>query len=87
MSPVEVAPGLRRWMAWHEEWKQEVGSLAVQTPDGLVLIDPIDPPPELRRPDHVLIREDTIAPPEHASRIFSPPIVCSHTPSPLSMHG
>ena len=54
-SAEQIAPGLRRWTSWHEEWKQEVGSLAVQTPDGLVLIDPIDPPPELRRPDHVLI--------------------------------
>ena len=54
-SAEQIAPGLRRWTSWHEEWKQEVGSLAVQTPDGLVLIDPIDPPPEVRRPDHVLI--------------------------------
>jgi glyoxylase-like metal-dependent hydrolase (beta-lactamase superfamily II) len=50
-----VAPGLRRWTAWHEEWKQEVASLAVETRDGLVLIDPLDPPPELRRAEHVLI--------------------------------
>jgi glyoxylase-like metal-dependent hydrolase (beta-lactamase superfamily II) len=51
----EVAPGLRRWTAWHEEWRQEVGSLAVQTSSGLALIDPIDPPPEVRRPEHILI--------------------------------
>ncbi len=51
----QLAPGLRRWTAWHDEWEQEVGSLAVETPDGLVLIDPIDPPPELRSPAHVLI--------------------------------
>jgi hypothetical protein len=51
----QIATGLRRWTAWHAEWKQEVGSLAVQTSDGLVLIDPIDPPPELRRADHVLL--------------------------------
>jgi hypothetical protein len=50
-----VAPGLRRWTAWHEQWKQEVASLAVETRDGLVLIDPLDPPPELRRAEHVLI--------------------------------
>jgi glyoxylase-like metal-dependent hydrolase (beta-lactamase superfamily II) len=50
-----VAPGLRRWTAWHEEWKQQVASLAVETRDGLVLIDPLDPPPELRRAEHVLI--------------------------------
>ena len=55
MAAEQIAPGLRRWTAWHAEWKQEVGSLAVQTSGGLVLIDPIDPPPEVRRPDHVLI--------------------------------
>lgn len=56
MSRLEqVAPGLRRWSAWHPEWRQEVGSVAVDTPDGLVLIDPLDPPPEVRSPAHVLI--------------------------------
>jgi glyoxylase-like metal-dependent hydrolase (beta-lactamase superfamily II) len=52
---VEVAPGLRRWTAWHEDWREEVGSLAVDTADGLVLIDPLDPPRGLRRPQHVLL--------------------------------
>jgi len=51
----EVAPGLRRWTAWHEEWKEDVGCLAVDTDDGLVLIDPLDPPRGLRRPQHVLL--------------------------------
>ena len=56
MSKLEqVAPGLRRWAAWHAEWRQEVGAVAVDTPDGLVLIDPIDPPPEVRSPEHVLV--------------------------------
>lgn len=56
MSKLEqVAPGLRRWSAWHSEWRQEVGSVAVDTPDGLVLIDPLDPPPEVRSPAHVLL--------------------------------
>jgi hypothetical protein len=50
-----VAPGLRRWTAWHDEWKQIVASLALETNEGLVLIDPLDPPPELRRAEHVLI--------------------------------
>ena len=58
-SPVskleQVAPGLRRWAAWHAEWRQEVGAVAVDTPDGLVLIDPIHPPPEVRSPEHVLV--------------------------------
>lgn len=51
----EIVPGLRRWTAFHEEWNEEVASLALDTDDGLVLIDPLDPPRELRRPDHVLL--------------------------------
>jgi hypothetical protein len=51
----EIAPGLRRWTAYHDHWEEEVGSLALESGDGLILIDPIDPPRELRRPDHVLL--------------------------------
>ena len=51
----EIAPGLRRWTARHEEWGEDVASLAVETDDGLVLIDPLEPPRGLRRPDHVLL--------------------------------
>jgi len=51
----EVAPGLRRWTVRHEEWKEEVGSLAVDTADGLVLIDPLEPPAGLGRAEHVLL--------------------------------
>lgn len=51
----EIAPGLRRWTAFHDEWQEEVASLALETGDGLVLIDPLDPPRGLRRPDHVLL--------------------------------
>jgi len=51
----EIAPGLRCWTAWHDEWEEEVGSVAVETDDGFVLIDPLGTPPELRRPDHVLV--------------------------------
>lgn len=51
----EVAPRLRRWTAHHEEWDEAVGSLALETDDGVVLIDPIDPPRGLRRPEHVLL--------------------------------
>ncbi len=51
----EIALGLRRWTAWHDEWEDEVGSLALETADELVLIDPLDPPPDVRRPDHVLL--------------------------------
>lgn len=51
----EVAPGLRRWTAYHRDWQEHVVSLALETGDGLVLIDPLDPPRGLDRPDHVLL--------------------------------
>ncbi|HET6173819.1 MAG TPA: hypothetical protein VFD90_14495 [Gaiellales bacterium] len=54
-SVAEIAPGLHRWTAWHQEWREDVGSVAVETPDGLVFIDPAAPPPELGAPDHVLV--------------------------------
>jgi glyoxylase-like metal-dependent hydrolase (beta-lactamase superfamily II) len=50
----EIAPGLRRWAAWHKLWEEEIGAVAVDTTDGLVLIDPWEPPPELARPAHML---------------------------------
>jgi glyoxylase-like metal-dependent hydrolase (beta-lactamase superfamily II) len=55
MPLTEVASGLRRWTAWHDEWQENVGSLAVDTDEGLVLIDPLDPPRGLGRPKHVLL--------------------------------
>jgi glyoxylase-like metal-dependent hydrolase (beta-lactamase superfamily II) len=51
----EIAPGLRRWTAWHDHWEEQVGSVAVDTADGLVLIDPLDPPADLPSPKHVLL--------------------------------
>jgi glyoxylase-like metal-dependent hydrolase (beta-lactamase superfamily II) len=51
----EIARGLRRWTAYHDHWEEEVGSLALDTDDGLVLIDPLAPPRGVGRPDHVLI--------------------------------
>jgi glyoxylase-like metal-dependent hydrolase (beta-lactamase superfamily II) len=50
-----IAPGLRRWLAWHGEWSQEVGSLAVDTDAGLTLIDPLEPPPEVRHAKQVFV--------------------------------
>ena len=55
MALTEVAPGLRRWTAWHDEWQSDVGCLAVDTDDRLVLVDPLDPPGELSQPEHVLL--------------------------------
>jgi|SRR4051794_13993284 hypothetical protein len=54
-SPIEIARGLRRWTARHDEWNEDVGSVAAETRDGLVFIDPIAPPAGLGRPDHVLL--------------------------------
>lgn len=58
----EIRPGLWRWTAYHEEWKEDVGSLALVTGDEIVLIDPLVPAAEedrffaaLDRPVHVLI--------------------------------
>jgi hypothetical protein len=55
MALMEIAPGLHRWTSRHEHWGEEVGSLALETDDGLVLVDPLDPPPALRAPAHVLL--------------------------------
>ena len=55
MTLEEVTPGLRRWTAWHDEWLEDVGCLAVDTRDGLVVVDPLDPPRGLGRPAHVLL--------------------------------
>jgi hypothetical protein len=46
---------LRRWTAYHSHWAEDVGSVAVDTGDGLVFIDPLDPPADLGTPDHVLV--------------------------------
>jgi hypothetical protein len=51
----ELGSGLRRWTAWHDEWEEDVGSVALQSRDGLILFDPLEPPSELRRPEHVLL--------------------------------
>jgi hypothetical protein len=51
----QIAPGLRRWTSWHDHWEEDVGSLAVDTEDGLLLIDPLEPPAELGTPAHVLV--------------------------------
>ncbi len=46
---LQIAPGLWRWTGWHEEWKEDVGSVYVETADGVVLIDPIVPPEDAER--------------------------------------
>lgn len=44
MRVTDLGDGLRRWTGWHEEWKQEVGSVSLESPDGLLLFDPLVPP-------------------------------------------
>jgi glyoxylase-like metal-dependent hydrolase (beta-lactamase superfamily II) len=58
---LELAPGLWRWTGWHEEWRQDVGSVYVETADGVVLIDPIVPPEDTARFWKALDRDVTAA--------------------------
>jgi glyoxylase-like metal-dependent hydrolase (beta-lactamase superfamily II) len=69
----EIAPGLRRWTAWHEEWKADVGCVAVETGGGLVFIDPLEPPGELGAPDHVLVTVFFHARSTKASHVWAHP--------------
>jgi len=46
---LQLGPGIWRWTAYHEEWRQEVGSVYYETPDGVVLVDPLAPGDEEAR--------------------------------------
>jgi glyoxylase-like metal-dependent hydrolase (beta-lactamase superfamily II) len=39
----ELRPGLWRWRTFHPEWKEDVGSVAYEGADDLVLVDPLLP--------------------------------------------
>lgn len=49
MDVLEIAPGLWRWTGFHEEWKEDVGSVYYETADGVVLVDPIVPPEDTEK--------------------------------------
>lgn len=49
MDVLEIAPGLWRWTGYHEEWREDVGSVYCETRDGVVLVDPIVPPEDTER--------------------------------------
>ena len=49
MQVVEIAPELWHWTGYHEEWKQNVGCVYVETTDGVVLVDPLVPPEDTDR--------------------------------------
>ena len=44
-----IAEGLWRWTGYHEEWKEDVGSVYCETADGVVLIDPLVPQDDRER--------------------------------------
>jgi glyoxylase-like metal-dependent hydrolase (beta-lactamase superfamily II) len=45
----EVAPGLWIWSAYHDSWKENVGSVYCETDDGVALIDPLVPTDDAER--------------------------------------
>lgn len=57
MDIIEIAPGLRRWTGYHEEWEEKVGSIYYETRHGVVLIDPLVPPEDTDHFWHRLDRE------------------------------
>jgi len=49
MDVAEIAPGLWRWTGFHDEWKQDVGSVYLEAPDAICLIDPLVPADDRER--------------------------------------
>jgi glyoxylase-like metal-dependent hydrolase (beta-lactamase superfamily II) len=43
MDVHRIAPGLWRWTAYHEEWKEDVGCVYLETDEATVLVDPLLP--------------------------------------------
>ncbi|HEY8407132.1 MAG TPA: hypothetical protein VIK66_04055 [Gaiellaceae bacterium] len=43
---------ITRWTAYHEHWREQVGCVAVESDDGLLFFDPLDPPSEA---DHTFV--------------------------------
>ena len=56
MNVHEIAPGLWRWTGFHEEWKQDVGSVYLEAPDAVCLIDPLVPGDAIREFPHASIQ-------------------------------
>jgi Metallo-beta-lactamase superfamily len=58
MDVEELSPGLWRWTARHPEWdEREVSSAYVETPDAVVLVDPLVPRNEQQRFHRALERD------------------------------
>ena len=45
----QLAEGLWRWTAWHDEWRHQVGSVFLETEEAICLFDPIVPSEEEQR--------------------------------------
>jgi glyoxylase-like metal-dependent hydrolase (beta-lactamase superfamily II) len=45
----ELAPGLWRWTAWHEEWRDHVSCVYAELDEDVVLVDPLVPPEDADR--------------------------------------
>jgi glyoxylase-like metal-dependent hydrolase (beta-lactamase superfamily II) len=45
----QIATGLWRWTGWHEEWKDDVGSVYYEGGGAVCLIDPLVPPEDAER--------------------------------------
>lgn len=46
---MQIAPGLWRWTAFHDDWGEDVGCVYCETPQGVVLVDPLVPADETER--------------------------------------
>ncbi len=49
MDVEKITDGLWLWTGYHEEWKQTVGCVYVETADGICLVDPLVPPDDRAR--------------------------------------
>lgn len=56
-----ILPGLWRWTAWHPEWEQDVGCVAIWRGDALVLVDPMVPDDAWEALDGAVGRMDSVA--------------------------
>lgn len=56
-----ILPGLWRWTAWHPEWKEDVGCVAIARGDGLVLVDPLVPDDAWPDLDRAVEAADSVA--------------------------
>ena len=51
MDVAQIDAGLWRWTGYHEEWKEDVGSVFCETEDGVVLADPLVPRGDCASPE------------------------------------